>query len=223
MTTISPHFKTTYPGAHAGFLAMSGVTNTNHNADLEKVKASLEEELRSRYTGADRKSLDALPTIQAYNTFYKQFNKTYHVRLQLESILFKGKALPSVSVLVDAMFMAELKNLMLTAGHDLDLVQPPIQVGVAEGGEKMVQFNGQEQVLKTGDMFMADQQGVLSSVIYGPDQHTRIQAGTTRVIYTVYAPQGIGLDSLRAHLDDIRTFVHIANPHAVTEILEIRP
>ena len=61
--------------------------------------------------------------IQAYAAYYERFNKTYHVQLQLESVALKGKSIPRVSALVEAMFMAELENLLLTAGHDLDVVQ----------------------------------------------------------------------------------------------------
>jgi hypothetical protein len=41
--------------------------------------------------------------------------KTYHIALQLEPVVLKGKSLPNVAALVEAMFTAELGDLLLTA------------------------------------------------------------------------------------------------------------
>jgi hypothetical protein len=45
---------------------------------------------------------------------------------ELESVARKGKSIPSRAALVEAMFIAELENLILTAGNDLDVVVPPV-------------------------------------------------------------------------------------------------
>lgn len=223
MINLSGKWNVIYPGSLVGFLALRNVINPGMSDTLELAKGRLVNELRERYASYNRKMLDELPQVQAYQAFYKKYNKTYHVRLQLESIVFKDKSLPSVAPLVEAMFMAELKNLMLTAGHDLDLLNLPIEVGVANGGERLVQFNGQEQELKPGDMLMADQQGILSSVLYGPDRRYSIRTETKRVIYAVYAPNGIGEENLRDHLLDIRRFVHLFSPKAETLYMDILP
>lgn len=223
MINLSGKWNVIYPGSLVGFLALRNVINPGMSDTLELAKGRLVNELRERYASYNRKMLDELPQVQAYQAFYKKYNKTYHVRLQLESIVFKDKSLPSVAPLVEAMFMAELKNLMLTAGHDLDLLNLPIEVGVANGGERLVQFNGQEQELKPGDMLMADQQGILSSVLYGPDRRYSIRTETKRVIYAVYAPNGIGEENLRNHLLDIRRFVHLFSPKAETLYMDILP
>ncbi len=59
----------------------------------------------------------------AYERYYKRFDKTYHVQLQVESIVLKGKNLPDVSPLVDANFIAEIETFVLTAGHDVMQLQ----------------------------------------------------------------------------------------------------
>lgn len=48
----------------------------------------------------------------------------------------EGQVRPSVAALVEAMFIAELKNLLLTAGHDLDAVELPLKLDIARGGER---------------------------------------------------------------------------------------
>jgi len=119
------------------------------------------------------------------------------------------------------MFMAELKNLLLTAGHDLEAIQMPVGVDVAEGSERYVRINGQEQELKPGDMMIVDDQGVISSVLYGPDHRTRINPETRRVFFTVYAPPGIGEQAVWEHLRDIEANIMLVAPEARVETMEV--
>jgi len=219
--TVSKAWKTAYPGAAVGILAMREVVNPQRHPALDECKEELEKELRSRYAGYDRADLKALPVLEAYNAYYRKFKKTYHVQLQLESVVFKGKSIPAVVALVEAMFVAELKNLLLTAGHDLAAVKEPVGVDVAKGSERYVRLNGQEQQLKPGDMMIADAEAVISSVLYGPDQRTRINPGTKQVLFTVYAPPGIGEEAVHAHLEDIRDNVLLVAPEAQVETLEV--
>ena len=165
--------------------------------------------------------MKGLPVLEAYNAYYMKFKKTYHVQLQLESVVFQGKSIPRVSSLVEAMFVAELKNLLLTAGHDLAAVHKPVGVDVAEGSGRYIRLNGQEQQLKPGDMMIADAEGIISSVLYGPDQRTRITAETQQVLFTVYAPPGIGEEAVQQHLEDIRDNVLLVAPQAKVEALKV--
>jgi DNA/RNA-binding domain of Phe-tRNA-synthetase-like protein len=221
MFIVSEAWKTTYPGAAVGILAMRGVSNPKRHAMLDKRKEELENQLRTHFSGVDRAALKALSIFQVYNAYYKRFKKTYHVRLQLESLLFKGKSLPRVAALVEAMFMAELKNMLLTAGHDLEVLQMPVKIDVADGSERYVRLNGQEQQLKPGDMMIADAEGILSSVIYGPDSRTRITSETRQVFFTVYVPPGIEEQAVYKHLEDIQAYVLLFAPEAEVELLKV--
>jgi DNA/RNA-binding domain of Phe-tRNA-synthetase-like protein len=221
MLTVTAAWQTTYPGAAVGVLAMQGVSNPDSHPGLDGRKQALEEEIRSRFSGQDKAAIRALGPVQTYNDHYKRFKKTYHVQLQLESVAFKGKSIPRVASLIEAMFMAELKNLLLTAGHDLDSVQGPVTLDVAAGNETYAMLNGREQVLKRDDMFISDAVGVMSSVVYGPDSRTRIKPATRRALFTVYAPEGIGQEAVLGHLRDIQDNVAAFAPDAVTDLLEV--
>ena len=74
--TVSEAWKTAYPGASVGVLAMRGVANPRDHEEHAERKAELEEELRARYAGWDRAALKALPILQAYRNYYKRFKKT---------------------------------------------------------------------------------------------------------------------------------------------------
>ena len=150
MLTISDEWRQTYPDARVGILAMSNVSNPASHPLLDKEKDDLETDLRTLFK--DPAELKSMEPNKAYQAYYKRFKKTYHVQHQLESVVFKGKSIPKVAALVEAMFMEELRNSLLTAGHDLDLVKLPIEVGVAKGDEQYVRINGQEQILKAGDI-----------------------------------------------------------------------
>jgi DNA/RNA-binding domain of Phe-tRNA-synthetase-like protein len=223
MFEVTQTWKTAFPGAHAGVLVMSAVSNPPTHAGLEAQKEALVAELRARFAGQERADLLALPVLQAYDAYYKRFKKTYHVQLQLESILFKGKTLPGVAALVEAMFMAEVKNQLLTAGHDLSAVKLPARLDVAQGGESYILLRGSPQELKPGDMYIADGEGILSSIIYGPDQRTPIRESTCQAMFTVYAPAGIAPAAIEAHLHDIVNYVHIFAPAAQIELLYSMP
>lgn len=221
MLIISEAWKKAYPGAAAGILAVSQVLNPEGHAALDERKVALENELRQRYSGFDRSMLRELPILKAYHAYYKRFEKTYHVQLQLESLVFKDKPIPRVAALVECMFMSELKNLLLTAGHDGDSLVLPLRLEVATGDERYTLYNGQEQALKPGDMYIADGQGVISSVIYGPDQRTRIHSETQRAVFTVYAPPGIGEGAVWEHLRDMEANLHLVAPRAKTEMMDV--
>ncbi|MFZ5911658.1 MAG: phenylalanine--tRNA ligase beta subunit-related protein [Chloroflexota bacterium] len=221
MFNVTETWRATYPGAHAGILAMQAVENPAAHPGLEARKQALEHDLRAQFAGQEQRALETFACLPAYIAYYKRFDKTYHVQGQLASVIFKGKSIPSVAALVEAMFMAELKNGMLTAGHDLDRLLLPVTLGVASGEERYTLLRGQEQALKPGDMRMADQAGVISSILYGPDQRTQINAATRNVLFTVYAPQGIDVQAIQSHLEDIRDYVLVVSPQASTQALQV--
>jgi DNA/RNA-binding domain of Phe-tRNA-synthetase-like protein len=211
---INDNWRISHPGACVGILLLNVQENPTGGpglADLEQRRLELEANLREQFEGKTRADVAALPGIQAYDRYYRRFDKSYIVQLQLESVVFKGKSIPSISGLVEAMFMAEIKNQMLTAGHDADKLNLPVTLNSAAGNEVYTLLRGTPQTLKTGDMFMSDLEGVISSVIYGPDQRTQITPATRRALFAVYSPAGVGEDNLRAHLADIETFVRVSN------------
>jgi DNA/RNA-binding domain of Phe-tRNA-synthetase-like protein len=200
---------------------MRDAANPAHHPVLESRKEALEEELRSRFSGQDRAALVKHPVLQAYAAYYRQFKKTYHVQLQLESLLFKGKSIPTVAALVEAMFMAEMNNLLLTAGHDLDAVRFPVTLDTARGTESYTLLRGEPQTPKAGDMMIVDREGIISNIVYGPDQRTQITPQTRNVLFTVYAPPGIDEPLIERHLQEIRQNVQLVAENAQVELLQV--
>ena len=213
MLILTENWRHQYEGASMGVLIVENAQCKGLSESLEAQRRQVEADLRAAF--GSKEELEASAVLEAYGQYYKRFKKTYHVRQQLESVIFKGKSIPSVTPLVEAMFMAELKNGLLTAGHDLGQVQGTLTLDAANGEETYVLINGKEQTLKVQDMFLRDDVGVLSSILYGPDQRTRIRPETKNVVFTVYAPTGIARKAVEQHLEDIYSYVRLAAPQAL--------
>lgn len=218
---VTNRWQAAFPGGHVGVLLIANVDNSKRPTPLDQRKREIEARLREKFAGLARADLLNLPVLQAYRNYYKKFDKTYHVQLQLESIVHKGKALPNVSPLVDANFAAELETLILTAGHDADLLVAPLTIDATQGGEAFTQMNGAAIALKPNDMLMADGQGVVCTIIYGQDQRTPISLHTRRALYVAYAPAGIPAAQVQQQLDAIRDNVFLFAPDAAVEIVAV--
>ncbi len=215
MITLSESWKMKQPLARVGLLWLDGVLNHRSHPDLTAAREKLEKELGNQYGKLDRKGLRQLPVFSAYDSFYRGFKKTYHVQLQLESVAFQGKSINSPSALVECMFLAELKTGLLTAGHDFAALVPPLVADIAHGTESFQRMDGTTQQLKEGDLYISDGEGILSSVIYGPDHRTRITENTRKVIYTTYGPPGISADQIREELILLEGYVKLLAPSAI--------
>ncbi|MEK7276162.1 MAG: phenylalanine--tRNA ligase beta subunit-related protein [Chloroflexota bacterium] len=211
------NWRTSHPGAVIGLLELSGIENTHSSPKLDERKRETEARLRERYKGFTRQDFLSLPVMSDYERYYKGFNKTYHVQLQVESIVLKGKNLPDVSPLVDSNFMAEVELLVLTAGHDVAKLHGPILVDVSREGDRITRMDGASKAIRAGDMIMRDANGVCCSIIYGQDDRSLISSQTSRVLYVAYAPAGVPSETVDAQLRRIEENIRLFSPTAVVE------
>jgi DNA/RNA-binding domain of Phe-tRNA-synthetase-like protein len=206
--SATEEWKQTHRHALVGALEVSEVANKLPCPALDKRKRTVEAMLQERYKGFSRSEFVSAAVLSDYVRYYKSFEKTYHVQLQLESIVLKGKTLPNVSPLVDANFIAELETLVLTAAHDVAKLQQPLCIDVSRPGDSMAQMNGSIRAMRPGDMIMRDAGGISCSILYGQDNRSPISRDTTHVLYVAYAPAGVPeavVDTqLQAILDNIR-------------------
>ncbi len=217
--TTTARFHEIYPDARVGIMVLDAIKCPAASEKLDENKLEIETALRQRFT--DKSILREQPVLQAYRSYYKLYQKTYHVQSQLESVIFGGRSIPSVTPVVEAMFMAELDNMLLTAGHDLASLESPLLVDLGNEESMYTLMNGIPQNLKNNDMCMRDQQGYISSVIHGPDQRTRLSPTTSNALFVVYAPEGIQEELIKKHFSDIFRYVTLFSPVAYQEYLEI--
>ena len=215
--TATDTWKEAHPGGKIGLLEISCVDNQVPAPELVQEKRAIEKRLREKYADFSRTDFLELPVMAAYHSYYRKFGYTYHVLLQLESVVHKGKSLPNVSPLVDANFAAELKTLILTAGHDVAKLESPVMIDVAREGDQIIQMNGKQKDVPAGDMLMRDAGDVACTILRGQDNRSPISKATTHVLYVSYAPVGITDAQVQAQLDMMERYVRMFAPECSVE------
>jgi DNA/RNA-binding domain of Phe-tRNA-synthetase-like protein len=206
--TLSDEVRQRYPHIRVSLLAVE-VGAVGAGPGLEEEKRALSEAI-----SRDALSSEVREIIAQYDRYFARFEKDYPIKYQLESIR-KGKGIPSPSPAVAAMFMAELKNGYLTAGHDAARLRGGLATTVANGGEAYTAIGGKPHTLKPGDIATADGESFISSVLYGPDERTRITGATRRVLYFSYFPFPVDPREIRRHNADILAYLSNAGGDAL--------
>jgi DNA/RNA-binding domain of Phe-tRNA-synthetase-like protein len=210
---VTPEFRQVHPDGVFGALIVRGVANRPRPTALDCEMRAVEEGLRARFP-CD--AIDGHPLARAYAAYFKRFGGRYPVVHQAKTIL-SGKAIESGSALVAAMFTAELDTLVLTSGHDLDALAGPLRVDVAADGDAYTKISGKPQALRAGDMIVRDREGVIASVLYGPDHRTRIRPESHAALFGAWCPVGASADVVERHLAVIARLIHLEWPGAGVE------
>ena len=207
MITISPSVKNIFPQTRFGAMIIRGICPSVDRSIMDDLISDEIEQLKDYYHDYERKAALSSEPLCHYAAYYKRFKKSYHVLGQLESILLKGKNIPPVGIPVEAMFLAEVKSQMLTAGHDLDMTQGNLIIDIAAESLAYKSISGKEQQLALRDLYLSDEAGVLSSIIGGPDYRTQITTTTRDCLYFVYGVEGITSQRIEAHLKTIASYL----------------
>jgi hypothetical protein len=210
--TVSREARTAYAGWSIGLLELEGLLPREASPSLIAEVGRIEASLGSSYGGMSRKELAAIEGARPYAEHFARSGKAYPVLLQAEAVASKGRRLSMPDVLVQAMFAAELESLLLTAGHDLDALRAPLELGLADGAEAMPTLGGADKVPPSGDLVMRDAIGVVASVLLGPDSRTPIGLGCERALFVAYAPPGIEAARIDAHLQRLAALCGLACP-----------
>ena len=184
-------------------MEVRNLENKKLDQALEKEKRKIEADIRN-----NAKEYLESDTIKKFNLFFKKFGKKYPIEYQIKSIA-SGKSFPSQYTVVEAMFMAELKNMYLTAGHDLDLIKGSLNTKITKGNEEYVNISEKEMKLKPEDIITLDGTGIISSVLFGPDKRTMITEKTRNYLFFAYFPYGEEDSKIRNHFEDIIKYINI--------------
>ncbi|MFA9377010.1 MAG: hypothetical protein ACERKZ_09700 [Lachnotalea sp.] len=221
MIKILPIVRDVYPTTKFGIMVVHGVSNLVERTCMDTLKNTEINQIKQEHKEYERKSALNTSPICHYVSYYKSFKKTYPVLLQLESILLKDKGIPNVGIPVETMFLAEVKNMLLTAGHDLDQIKGKLTMNLAGGVECYQSISGKEQILTKNDLFLSDESGILSSILNGPDFRTQITKTTQNALYFVYGVEGVTEEQIRKHLENIGDYLTTVNPDVGIETIEV--
>lgn len=204
-----------YPDIKVAYAVIKGINNLKLSERLESEKRLAEGYIRSKYS--DYRNLDA---IKKYNRFFLQFQKTFPVEFQIKSIV-NGKKIPAANAIVEAMFIAELKNIFLTAAHDIDRINGPLTTKLSIGTVKYTNISGREMLILPGDIITSDEKKIISSVLCGPDFETKIKEDTKDALFFSYFPYGEDDTAIRGHFNDILNNIRLFSEN-VKGISEMR-
>ncbi|WP_313185517.1 hypothetical protein [Lacrimispora sp.] len=221
MIKISPSVKSTFPEAKFGMMIVKGLCSPMERAVMDNIIATEIEQMKLNNSGYERGSAVTKEPLCHYAAYYKRYNKTYHVLGQLESVLLKGKSIPPVGVPVEAMFSAEVKNLLLTAGHDLESMEGDLTVNTATEPLNYKGLSGKEQQLIKNDLYLYDEKGILSSIMNGQDYRTRITEATQHALYFVYGVEGVTEPLIHGHLKTISSYLSQAIPGVEVQSINV--
>ncbi len=196
-----------YPNLKAAVMEARFGEAPEFSRQLSEHKQVLESEIRESC-----RQPEELERVRLYNEFYRKFGSKVPMEFQIKSVL-NGKEIPRINAIVSCMFMAELKNVVLTAGHDLDMMGEKIEVMLSQGEEEYTNISGKVQNLKKGDVYASDCGKIVSSVLYGPDSDTRISEKTKKCLFMCYS-FGLKGEELKAHLEDIKGYLRLAGGRA---------
>ena len=219
MLKIDPAVWAAFPQAKMGALVIEGVP-TGVKLAPDEAEAGFRA-IEQRYGSQDRKVLKQMPPIDAYTAYYKKFGYSYPVLAQLESVLAGKKTLHPQSGLLQAMFLCEIESMVITAGHDLARLSGPLRVQVARGDETYRSISKREVAAVPGDLLVRDDNGVISSMMRGPDEGSRITAQTTGVFFVLYAPPVIKTQTVEAALKLLEKRVRSFAPGCTTKLLKV--
>ncbi|MFX1517159.1 MAG: phenylalanine--tRNA ligase beta subunit-related protein [Promethearchaeota archaeon] len=212
--TLTPDLKKAYPESMFGSLIVREAPNKKEHEALETRKRELEQQIREA-TG----EVKDFEMIRYYNSYFRTWKKTYTYPIEYQiNTIRKGRQLPQVSVLVDSMFIAELNNMILTSGHDLDGIQGDLAFDISRGNEQYLKINGKEQDLKKGDIFLKDEESILACILFGPARRTSISQKTKNALYFAWCPQRINEAQVKTHLNEILINVKKLYPNVTSEV-----
>lgn len=207
MIRRSPVVKSQFPEAEFGAIIVKGLSGSSDRIQMDRILAAELQQLKADHNEYDRKTAVKTEPFCHYVSYYKRYKKTYHVLGQLESVLLKDKTIPKIGVPVEAMFLSELKNLLLMGGHDLDKVEGQLTVHAAVEPVKYTSISGKEQSVAANDLYLADEKGVLSSIINGPDYQTRITENTNTALYFIYGVDGVTAQLINEQLTTLAEYL----------------
>ncbi|UCH57832.1 MAG: hypothetical protein JSV18_02710, partial [Candidatus Bathyarchaeota archaeon] len=137
--TVDLTLKTKFPGLRAQVLRLRGVEVNREEADLERFKAEVIERTRSRW------NLDQLkehPLFRAYRDFFWRVGvdptKTRPAAEALIRRVLRGRSLPKINTVVDAINLASIDTAIPLAAFDDDGLAGDLLMREAEEGEEFL-------------------------------------------------------------------------------------
>lgn len=204
MLTIAPDVFERFAHLRIGVAVLRGVQVAEVHPELETLKNKVAAAAFGRYQGVN---LGSLERIQAYREVYRSFGVDPGMRSSsLEAVLrraARGKGLPNVNTVVDALNTVSVEMMVAVAAYDLTRLSLPVTLRFAQQGETFTPIGGGDRaVLEAGELIYADQSQIICWDFNHRDaDSTKITSETTNVLLVVNGCGPIQLDEVEEALD----------------------
>ena len=210
-------------GAHAAYTIIEGIEVRAPGVSLTSRIEYLVEEFRSRFRSVE--DLLAHPHVKAYRSMFWRMKidptKTRPSPEALARRVLRGAGLPSINNIVDAGNAASLQSLVSIGLYDMDKINPPLTIKIADGG--VFEPIGGKNVDAKGLLVVQDSSGTIIHVYAHRDsRRTMVTGSTKRLLAIAYGAPGIDANSLKDALLLFQQLVEEDGLHAGKPIEIIR-
>lgn len=136
--------------------------------------------------------------IQAFEQFFAKNGYRSPLSAQFEQVQQKG--LPPGNPLVQALLLAEMSTGLLMGAQDAATVQGELTYDLAQAGET---FSGMRSEVRCGEneIVLRDHEGIIASLLQGPDNRTRLSKSTKDVVFFIFSVPTISAAELQEGAD----------------------
>lgn len=156
-----------------------------------------------------------------YYKYFKKFKKTYPVLLQYESFALKGRPFPRNNPIVEVPFLLEVKTMVLSGCHDIDMVEGDLQIYSPAQKEDFVDLRGEIRHTYASELAGKDDKGIILSMIAGADDRTCGTEDSKYVFYPLFGTPDQDSAELKAAAELLESYVKVLAPTAEVEYVEV--
>lgn len=182
--SISPAYKSKYPGVPFGLTLISDCKPLEDHVGFDSYKRTLLRRMRRRETLASISQ-----RIDIYDRFFQSFGYACPLPQHLKRTINSG--FPRYNLIIDAHFMAEMCAGILVAVTDYDRIEGGLMLDVAQEGEISLGMGGRQFVMKEGEIVLRDEKDIICVLCQGADEKTKVREETRNVLFYSYAVPGI--------------------------------
>ncbi len=181
---FSQRIKERYPTMRLGLVEVKGSVNTG-SRELRDERSTVERIVKKEY-----RNWEKVDIIKAYDKFFGRHDRPFPILEGVKAVL-KGKGIPTLSPMVDAMLLAELKHLVLMGVMDSDRMDGALTVDQAMEGDEFTNMAGDTVTLEQGDVVVKDRGGVIGTYLEGQSLRTKVTGKTKNCAYFAFYVPGV--------------------------------
>lgn len=160
---IDPAITQMFPAVKVGVLIGTELNNQTSHPEIASLLRQTEEELRKKY---NLEQLSTFPKIADWREAYRKFGfKPSSYQCSVESLLkrvLQGKALPSISSVVDLYNLVSIRHALPAGGDDIDKLEGKMRLTIADGSERFIMLGATApEEIKKGEIVYRDDKDVL--------------------------------------------------------------